>query len=602
MFSTLCTSGSKFTARKGAFLSDILGFRVNKDGTICDSEDEGSDADDNDDQLLNSRSPFVFLGHTGVFATGQTLKPYQALDLKLLIAREQGKPVVRDAKTTEIKNTIGSILAYPMGYGKTVVSIALILANLPGKDFKKIETGCPANLIAVPHQGLIKQWRTELKAFSPTLRSLKFGPSIEVANLQATDAVLITYTQLAIQFDKYQKNPQAINTLFSVRWYRFIADESHQFRNPNTQAAKAAWGVTKTHGLCLTGTLVQNSVRDFHPLYRFLEVEYEGIIDINVFHSKVYGKSYKGPILPGSPTRIYETLKKNFCIFRDPIDPITTQPILSLTVRKDKNVKIWPTPLELQFYETIDGLKLHPLAKTTRLRQACAHPCLLSQFLNPSPNGSAMVKRQNRKKDRVPNTSSQLPSIDGKEIATQFKKLLHEHYMSSKLKKMLEILAEHAKDEKAIIFVNFTSLIPSVEHALRSENIGYTKYTGGMSDGLREASLKKIESDAKCRVLIISIQAGALGLHIVACNIVMILEPWWNPYRDDQAISRVHRIGQTKPVHVYRFVTMNTIESNSLWKTQIQKRSNLINIYGEYHYGEEVDYIADSEECRSAQK
>lgn len=108
-------SGPKFSAPKGAFLSDILGFRVNKDGTICDSEDEDGDADGNDDQLLNSRSPFVFLGHTGIFSTGQTLKPYQALDLKLLIAREQGKPVVCDSKTTEIKNTIGSILAYPMG-------------------------------------------------------------------------------------------------------------------------------------------------------------------------------------------------------------------------------------------------------------------------------------------------------------------------------------------------------------------------------------------------------------------------------------------------------------------------------------------------------
>lgn len=105
----------------------------------------------------------------------------------------------------------------------------------------------------------------------------------------------------------------------------------------------------------------------------------------------MYGKSYKGPILPGGPTRIYEvdltsvsacilnskfliqTLKNNFCIFRDPIDPITREPILSLTVRKDTNVKIWPSTLEVQLYETIDGLKLHPLAKTTRLRQG--EPC-----------------------------------------------------------------------------------------------------------------------------------------------------------------------------------------------------------------------------------
>ncbi len=132
--------------------------------TMLSITDDKTD-DQTDDQLFNSKSPFVFLGHTGIFAPGQTLEPYQALDLKLLIAREQGKPVVCDSETTEIKNTVGSILAYPMGceclvppypciysslillrYGKTVVAIALILANPPGKDFGKIETGCPANL------------------------------------------------------------------------------------------------------------------------------------------------------------------------------------------------------------------------------------------------------------------------------------------------------------------------------------------------------------------------------------------------------------------------------------------------------------------------
>ena len=160
------TSRSKFTTQKGTFLSDTLGFRVNRDGTECDTEDKAVDTDDQtDDQLFNSKSPFVFLGHTFIFAPGQTLEPYQALDLKLLIAREQGKPVVCDSETTEIKNTVGSILAYPMGcdclvlpyeciyssliflrYGKTVVAIALILANQPGEDFVKIEKGCPANL------------------------------------------------------------------------------------------------------------------------------------------------------------------------------------------------------------------------------------------------------------------------------------------------------------------------------------------------------------------------------------------------------------------------------------------------------------------------
>ena len=110
-----------------------------------------------------------------------------------------------------------------------------------------------------------------------------------------------------------------------------------------------------------------------------------------------------------------QTLKKNFCIFRDPIDPITQQPILNLTTRKDVNVKIGMSKLETQFYETIDSMRLQPLAKTTRLRQgepcrvifyefdvklyvACAHPCLLKEFLNPQSNATTIAKQNTRKK------------------------------------------------------------------------------------------------------------------------------------------------------------------------------------------------------------
>ncbi|KIK01846.1 hypothetical protein K443DRAFT_132157 [Laccaria amethystina LaAM-08-1] len=131
-----------------------------------------------------------------------------------------------------------------------------------------------------------------------------------------------------------------------------------------------------------------------------------------------------------------------------------------------------------------------------------------------------------------------------------------------------------ARGEKAIIFSSFVSLLSLIGDALAKQHIGFTSYTGAMSLAQRQMALKRISQDAQCKVILISIKAGGTGLNITACNHVIIMDPWWNPYVEEQAISRAHRIGQSKDVHVYRILARNTVEERIV-EIQNEKRETI---------------------------
>ncbi|KAL4754526.1 hypothetical protein BDW72DRAFT_213929 [Aspergillus terricola var. indicus] len=135
---------------------------------------------------------------------------------------------------------------------------------------------------------------------------------------------------------------------------------------------------------------------------------------------------------------------------------------------------------------------------------------------------------------------------------------------STKIRQLMKILRREAPDFKFIVFSVFTSMLDKVEPFLKRAGIGYARYDGSMRNDLREASLEKLRNNRGTRVLLCSLRAGALGLNLTAASRVVILEPFWNPFVEEQAIDRVHRLNQTVDVKIYKMIIKDTVEERIL--------------------------------------
>ncbi|GME23591.1 Snf2 family helicase [Neofusicoccum parvum] len=135
---------------------------------------------------------------------------------------------------------------------------------------------------------------------------------------------------------------------------------------------------------------------------------------------------------------------------------------------------------------------------------------------------------------------------------------------STKIRRLLDILESETPDHKVIVFSQFTSMLDLIEPFLRNAGHRFTRYDGSMRNDLREASLNKLRNDAGTRVLLCSLKCGSLGLNLTAASRVVILEPFWNPFVEEQAIDRVHRLNQTVDVVVYKLTILNSVEERIL--------------------------------------
>ncbi|TLD32257.1 hypothetical protein E2P81_ATG05233 [Venturia nashicola] len=135
---------------------------------------------------------------------------------------------------------------------------------------------------------------------------------------------------------------------------------------------------------------------------------------------------------------------------------------------------------------------------------------------------------------------------------------------STKIRFLMDILKKDTPDHKVIVFSQFTSMLDLVEPFLKSGGYSFTRYDGSMKNDHREASLERLRNDKKCRVLLCSLKCGSLGLNLTAASRVVILEPFWNPFVEEQAIDRVHRLNQTVDVVVYRLTIADTVEERIL--------------------------------------
>ncbi|MFL5814028.1 MAG: SNF2-related protein [Bdellovibrionia bacterium] len=400
----------------------------------------------------------------------------------------------------------GGILADDMGLGKTIQVLAFLLGRIASqKDGQKLPC-----LVVTP-KSLAFNWADEASRFAPELKLVRYagtGRTKLIDEMKDADVVVTTYGTLRTDIKKLQE----------VEFDVAIVDEAQAIKNSKSQAAMAAKKLRARQKLALTGTPIENSIKD---LISILEFTNPGLLTV----------SPQKEIGHDTQAMLAKTLKP-FMLRR------TKEKVLTELPDKSEQVLFCEmSTTEKQFYaairdkyraslaEKIDsggGLaknKLHVLEALLRLRQAACHPGLV----DPRRKGEPSAK--------------------------------------------LQLLLNHIKEvtqegHKALVFSQFTSLLSLVRTNLEEEGVHYEYLDGQTED--RKTPVERFQNDPNSRVFLISLKAGGTGLNLTAADYVFILDPWWNPAVEAQAIGRAHRMGQSNKVFAYRMIARGTVEEKIL--------------------------------------
>lgn len=410
----------------------------------------------------------------------------------------------------------GGCLADDMGLGKTIQMLAFF--NLRRK---RRQTRLPS-LIIVP-KSLMFNWKQECERFTPELSVLEYS-GLDRARLRDVisqhDLVLTTYGTLR-------------RDVVQLKEYDFdyvVLDEAQAIKNSGSQVAKAVRLLKSRHRMALSGTPIENHLGDLCSIFEFL-------------NPGMLGRSSSFRMHAADPTD-----KETRRILAEGLRPLilrrTKQSVASeLPEKLEQTIYCEMSPEQEQLYNELrdhyrdsllgmideQGLaktKMHVLEALLRLRQAACHPALLHR-------GNAE------------DSSAKLEAL-----CPRLQELLDEGH-------------------KALVFSQFTSMLSIVRQHLDRQGIVYEYLDGQTRD--RKERVERFQSDPNCGVFLISLKAGGLGLNLTAADYVFILDPWWNPAVETQAIDRAHRVGQTRPVFAYRLICKNTVEEKISELQQVKR-------------------------------
>jgi len=401
--------------------------------------------------------------------------------------------------------SFGGCLADDMGLGKTVQLLALLRERSITRGEKK------PSLVVVP-RSLVFNWLQECRTFTPELTVLEYT-GMERAKLRKqfgkTDLILTTYGTLR----------RDILQLKDIRFDYVVLDEAQAIKNARSQVAKAARLLQAEHRLALSGTPIENHLGDLWSIFEFLNPGMLGRasvfrpenIDADDAESRqVLSQALRPFILRRTKKEVASELPEKleqtiYCKMGE------AQSKLYAELRDHYRNSL----LGLVRREGLTRSKIHVLEALLRLRQAACHPALLN-------------------KESVDESSAKLDVL-----------LWH----------LEELLAE---GHKALVFSQFTSMLAIVRRHFEKKNIVY-EYLDGQTRRRKE-HVDRFQNDPDCGVFLISLKAGGLGLNLTAADYVFILDPWWNPAVEAQAIDRAHRIGQERQVFAYRVICRDTVE------------------------------------------
>ncbi len=424
----------------------------------------------------------------------------------------------------------GGILADDMGLGKTIQTLAHLLLE---KQSGRMTSPC---LIIAP-TSLMSNWRREAERFTPELKVLILQGADRhqlFDQINTHDLVLTTYPLL----------PRDEDTLLEHKYHYLILDEAQTVKNPLAKAAQVVRRINASHRLCLTGTPMENHLGELWTQFDFLMPGFLG-------DNANFKKLYRTPIeLHGDNAQRSRLIRRiaPFMLRRTKSEVATELPAKTEIIR---SVPLYEKQAAL--YESIR------LTMEKKVRDAIAEKGLARSHITIL---DALLKLRQT-------------CCDPRTLALKEAQKIHQ---SAKLDLLMEMLPEQLEEGRRIlVFSAFTRMITLIEEELTKRQIGYTKLTGQTRK--RDEAIELFKSGA-VDVFLISLKAGGVGLNLTEADTVIIYDPWWNPAAESQATDRAHRIGQDKPVFVYKLITENTVEEKIL-AMQERKRALANGIYGE---------------------
>lgn len=416
----------------------------------------------------------------------------------------------------------GGILADDMGLGKTIQALSFLQHTYTKNGKLKALVACPTTLMY--------NWENEIKKFTPELTY-----HIHHGALRNRDKAF--FDQFNVVITTYGTLRSDIKLLSEQSFDCVVLDESQAIKNPNSKVAKAACLLKSKHRLCMSGTPLQNNTFDVYAQMNFLNPGMLGTVEhfrndfatpIDKFGEKEQKDHLRKLLFPFILRRTKEQVAKDL--------PEKTESILYCEMENDqrKIYDAYRNEYRSKILGTIEEVgigqsQLTILQGLMKLRQICDSPSILNEA------------------EKLPNHSI-------------------------KLDELVRELEENMGNHKALVFSQFLGMLGLIKEKLEELNIPFVYFDGSTSAADREKAVQDFQNNEETRVFLISLKAGGVGLNLTAADYVYIVDPWWNPAVEQQAIDRTHRIGQTNNIFAYRMICKDTIEDKIL-QLQERKRS-----------------------------
>ena len=416
----------------------------------------------------------------------------------------------------------GGILADDMGLGKTIQALSFIQHIKNANGSLKALVVCPTTLMY--------NWENEINKFTKSLTYyIHHGGTRDKKQVSEANVDVIITTYGTLRSD--------IKSFVEPEFDYIILDESQAIKNPSSKVTKAASLLKAKSRLCLSGTPLQNNTFDIFAQMNFLNpgmlgtmefFKQEFSVPIDKFGEQEQKEHLRKLLYPFILRRTKEQVAKDL--------PDKTEMILFCEMG-DEQRKIYDA-FRNDFRDKILGVvesqgigrsQLTILQGLMKLRQICDSPAIMKDD------------------EKFPN-------------------------VSIKLDELVREITENISDHKALVFSQFLGMLALIRERLDHMGVKYQYFDGSTTAIDREKAIQAFQGDETCRVFLISLKAGGVGLNLTAADYVYIVDPWWNPAVEQQAIDRTHRIGQTKNIFAYRMICKDTVEDKIL-KLQEKKKA-----------------------------